>query len=91
MKVDLVYVLANIPHPWDEQQRKDGVKAWCLCRTMRTALREYTNYEPLAMFNLDSEARIFAEHVFLAGLNGSLVEIDRDLEKLFQTIQGKRG
>jgi hypothetical protein len=84
MNAKITYVVTSIPHPWDEKDRKVGVTAYCLVKRT-TPEYGFPQDEPVAMFNFDSEARQFAAHVFLAGLEGKLVEMDRDLHDLFES------
>lgn len=83
MKARIEYRLENISHPWNEERRKQGMKAWCLmCRTI-PELGPSTE-EPVAIFNMDSDAERFAGHVFAEGLDGKLVSVGSDFRGLFQ-------
>jgi hypothetical protein len=43
-----------------------------------------TTQEPVAIFNMDTEAMIFQGHVLAGGLDGSLVRLDSDARELFE-------
>lgn len=81
MNATVTYQLQFIPHPWNEKSRKEGVSAWCLVRVMTPELGPRKE-EPVAIFNLDSEAELFASHVFATKLDKKLVDIGRDFEQL---------
>lgn len=53
------YCMHFMPHPWDAKARKNGVHAWCLVREVKVEGDTRPLSEPVAMFNLDSEAERF--------------------------------
>lgn len=65
MKAEIMYSVHNIAHPWDAKARKEGVMVYCLCREVRLPVMpglangHQVSWEPVALFNLDSEARMF--------------------------------
>lgn len=65
MKVDLMYSVQYIPHPWDQELRQAGVLVYALCREVRlevevgAARGRPVSWEPVALFNKDSEGRLF--------------------------------
>lgn len=85
----ITYEMAFIPHPWDNVQRAHGVRAWCLLK-MVTPEHGPTTQEPVAIFNMDTEAMIFQGHVLAAGLDGKLCRLDSDARELFE-LQKKVG
>ncbi len=89
MNATISYAMEFIPHPWDSEQRKRGVQAWCLVKTVKPEVGEKT-WEPVAIFNLDSEANTFQGHVFATGLDGKLVSIHRDTRELFELRRSNR-
>lgn len=81
MNASISYAVRNLPHPWREEERKEGVHAWCLVKIIKPAIGPSTE-EPVALFNWDSEAQLFMGHVLAAGLDGQLVSIDPDFVEL---------
>ncbi len=89
MNAKITYKVSNIPYPWDEKRKKAGDMIYALVK--RTVPEYgYPTEEPVAVFNYDSEARQFAAHVFMAGLDGKLVEMDDDLRQLFNATKQLR-
>lgn len=82
MTAKIAYRMVYLPHPFDGTQRQRGVEAWCLVKVTRPEFGRETQ-EPVAIFNLDSEAETFQGHVHAAGLDGALVEINPELRHLF--------
>jgi len=84
MKVDMIYSIHYIPHPWDEEARKAGVRAYCLCREMRLPtepglMRGHNiDYKPVALFNLNSEGDTFQR--FIEDLGITTIEISNDMK-----------
>lgn len=62
MPVDWVYVLRCIPYPFSEDRRRAGESAWCIVKEFRDGTLVLSS-EPVAIFNLDSEAQNFASYV----------------------------
>lgn len=85
MNAKIKYKLENIPHPFDQKARKQGTMAWCLIKVVEPEIQGIANstYEPVAIFNFNSEAELFMAHIFAEGLDKKLVEIDRDHRELF--------
>jgi hypothetical protein len=81
MKATITYKIDKVPYPWNEDRRRAGETAWCLVKVTKP---EYgrTDEEPVALFNLDSEAKIFQGHVFAAKLDGDLVSIHPSIAEL---------
>jgi len=77
------YKMAYLPHPWNTGSRAEGEKAWCLVKVVKPE-HGATTEEPVAIFNWDSEAETFQGHVYAAGLDGKLIDIDRDVRELFE-------
>jgi hypothetical protein len=75
MKAKITYRMARIVHPWDANRRKEMEEAWCL---MKTVTPEYGNptEEPVALFNLDSEAITFQGHLLACAGPESPIEPD---------------
>ncbi len=65
MKVDLMYSIHYIPHPFDKEMNKAGVYAYVLCREVRmpvevgAARGQQISWEPVALFNKDIEGQMF--------------------------------
>lgn len=87
MNARVTYEMHYLPHPWDEKLRKDGAKAWILCEVVVPEAGPET-FNPVAIFNYDSEGARFQGHVFASGLNGKLVKIDPSTQELFE-LQAK--
>lgn len=87
MRATISYALRNIPHPWNDKQRANGVKAWCLVKVVKPELGNET-WETVAIFNLDSEAETFAGLVHADG--HGLVDIGPDFAELFKLRAGRR-
>ena len=75
MKVDLMYSIRYIEHPWDEALRKQGVKAYCLCQEVRippeglSDLGIMVSFKPVALFNYDSDGMMFEEFCYAEQFN----------------------
>ena len=76
MDAEIVYEVSQVPHPFSDARRKAGVTAFCLLKVTRPIVGD-EHREPVAIFNLDSEADEFVAHVVLAGLAGKLIEVPR--------------
>lgn len=83
MKATITYKLGRILHPWDARQYNKDVYVWCLIK-VTTPEHGRRDEEPVAIFNLDSEARLFQGHVYAGKLDGKLVDIDKDVKELFR-------
>lgn len=59
MDAKVEYQMVYLPHPWDEKLRAKGVNAWCIVRKVKIAGDTWPLSEPVALFNLDSEAERF--------------------------------
>jgi hypothetical protein len=80
VRAAITYSVENLPHPFDEKQRAQGIHAWCIVKNVQPAMGIATA-EPVAYFNFDSEAKTFQGHVLAEGLDGRLVTIDRDMRE----------
>ena len=79
MKATIEYVMQKMPHPWDEERR--DVEVWALCKVVRPE-GQYVDpfevrFEPIALFNMDSEAALFQRHL----IGGGAVEADKQFAK----------
>lgn len=83
MKATITYGVEFIPHPWNDKQREQGVKAWCIVEYM-TPEQGPRTVTPVAIFDLDSAAERFQGHVFAEGLNKKLITIDPSYEEIFE-------
>lgn len=63
--------------------------AYCLVKMVVPTFGEST-WEPVAIFNYDSEATTFQGHVFAEGLDKKLVEIDDGVRQLFEAQRDLR-
>jgi hypothetical protein len=81
MKASITYRVGRILHPWDKKMANNGEYAWCLIKVITPEMGRVTE-EPVAIFNFDSEARMFQGHVYASKLDGKLVEIDKDVKEL---------
>ena len=88
MTATVTYKMEFLPHPWNEKSRADGMKAWCLVKIVTPEHGARTS-ETVAIFNWDSEAETFQGHVYAAGLDGQLIELDPDVRDLFR-LRGAR-
>ncbi len=79
MKASISYKVANIRHPW----RETVGDAWCLIKVTKPEFGD-TDEEPVAVFNLDSEAHQFQGEVLLTGLD-ELITVDPSLKDLIAT------
>jgi hypothetical protein len=94
MKVDMIYSIHYLPHPWDDEARKAGVKAYCLCREMRLPTARLPtapglsrghniDYKPVALFNTNSEGDVFQR--FIEELGIKTIEISPDVKDLIES------
>ncbi len=83
MNATITYKVSNIPYPFDEKRKKAGETAYCLVKRIQPEYG-YPIEEAVAVFNFDSEARQLAAHVFMAGIDVKLFDMDDDLRQLFQ-------
>jgi len=82
----ITYEMVFVPHPWDCVLRAQGVRAWCLFKIVKPEVGPKTQ-EPVAIFNMDSEAMTFQGHIMAAGLDGKLVQVDEDVREFFTRQQ----
>ena len=80
MKATITYKVANIEYPWNSERRGNGEKAWCLIKVTTPELGRVLE-EPVAMFNVDSEATMFQGHIYTSGAK-ELIGIDPNIEEL---------
>ena len=81
MKATITYKVDNVLYPWDEKRRQSGETVWCLVKVITPEYGRVIE-DPVAIFNLDSEAKTFQGHIFAAKLEGDLVSIHPDIAKL---------
>lgn len=81
MKATVTYRVGFIPYPFDEKRRKAGDEIWALIKVVTPEMGKITE-EPVAVFNLDSEARTFQGHVIASKLDGKLVDVDANVKEL---------
>lgn len=87
MNARIVYKMKNIPYPWDNARRAQGVKVWALCRVVVPEFGPSTgsDFEPIGLFNIDSEAERFMLHAFLTSGENGLLKFDQsELELVHQ-------
>lgn len=95
MKVDLMYTIHYIPHPWDKDLRDKGCMAYCLCREVRMPVEEGNvrgksiDYEPVAMFNFDSEGVMFEEFCY-ASIDPAVIEPRQVFVEMKKSIESAR-
>lgn len=87
MMACIKYTVEYILHPFDKKQAALGVKAWCLVKIVEPEIGTNMTWEPVAIFNYDSEASLFQGHVFASGTGDSVVKISRDCTELFTAMQ----
>lgn len=87
MKATITYKVDQIGHPWDEKRRQSGEVVWCLIKVITPEYGD-SKQEPVALFNLDSEAIMFQGHVFASGHNGSLVKIASNIKRMCEEGDG---
>lgn len=83
MNAKISYGVVWMLHPWDDDRRAAGVKAWCLVKVTKPEAGPILE-EAVAIFAWDREAEIFQGHVFSSEQDGVLVEISPDVRELFQ-------
>lgn len=83
MNAKITYKVAECPHPWDKKRRAEGEKAWCLIKVTTPEFGQVLE-DAVALFNWNHEATTFQGHVLAAGLNGKLVDIDKDVAECFR-------
>jgi hypothetical protein len=84
MKVDLMYSIQYIPHPWDKEAREAGTMVYCLCREVRMPVDVGKVRGTPISYDLESnsEGRLFDEFCALS--------IDlRIIEPTQQTLDAK--
>lgn len=81
MKATITYRMGEIPHPWDDKRATKGERVWCLIKVITPVMGAVLE-QPVAIFDLGSEARMFQGHVLASKLDGKLVTIDRDVREL---------
>jgi hypothetical protein len=81
MNAKILYRIEKMLHPWSHAGHERGMECWCIVKVTKP---EYGNVvvEPVAMFNLDSEAETFQAHVLSTGLDEKLISIDPELKQL---------
>lgn len=80
MKATITYKVDRVPHPWDKERRSTGEEAWCLVKVTTPEFGRVTE-EPVAMFNVDSEAKMFQGYIHASG-GKELIGIDSNIEEL---------
>lgn len=83
MNAIITYRLSKELHPYSERQRAEGVRAWVLMKIVTPMIGNRTE-EPIAIFNLDSEAETFMGHVLASDLDGVLITIDPLMRELLE-------
>jgi hypothetical protein len=81
MNARISYKLARCPHPWNAALR-DQVDIWCLIKVITPEYGSITE-EPVAIFNLDSEALLFQGVILSEGVERSIA-IDAPTRKLLE-------
>lgn len=85
MKAEIRYGIREMLHPWNEKSRKEGMKIMCLVKITYPQVG-YETLEPVAIFNLDSEAIAFQGHCYHSPraltLTPDMSEYFRNLEVL---------
>jgi len=90
MTARITYAIQELPHPYDQELRNQGVKAYCLVRVTKSAAGTWIGQEVVSVFNYDSEARLFQEHVMAEGLDGKLVTVESSYRELYEATQSMR-
>ena len=82
MDATIKYRIERILHPWSHVGQQREMYCWCIVKYIEP---EHGNpiVEPVAMFNLDSEAETFQGHIYSLGLDKKLISIDPELKELF--------
>lgn len=98
MKVDLMYSIHCLPHPWDSVMREQGVKVFCLCKEVRLPVEEghargkQVLWEPVAIFNRDSDGSLFEEFCW-ASIRSEHIETRQefaDMKRVIEQIRSER-
>lgn len=85
MTAKIIYTMEYLPHPFDTKRRSEGEHAWCLCKQVIPEIGRET-FEAVAIFNFDSEAQLFQNHVFLSNTSDTVVKIHEDARKLAEKL-----
>lgn len=89
MMAKITYKVASIPHPWKSEMKQGCVNCWCLIK-VTTPQHGSVTEEPVAIFNLDSEALTFQGHVMTQrGSPHPIIDIDPDVEHTY-TLDARR-
>lgn len=85
MKVDLMYSVHYIPHPWDQEMNKAGRYVYALCREVRLpvaigAVRgRPVSWEPVAVFETTSEGTLFDQFLLESKIPTGEIEPSQQL------------
>lgn len=78
MNAKITYKVRFIKHPWS-----GGTDAWCLAKETIPKLGEPFS-EPVAVFNFDSEARLFQSHVLTEDPEAKVIGIAPGMQDSFR-------
>jgi len=85
---EVFYEIAFGPHPWWDKKKGTRPEAWILWRSTRVPGGLEKRSEPIAIFNFDSDARLFMEFIIAAGLEETLIrppwQYVRDIKNLMK-------
>lgn len=80
-----MYSIHYIPHPFDKEMNKAGTYAYVLCREVRlpvevgAACGKQVSWEPVALFNLNSEGQLFDQFCMDSSIYPSDIEPSQQL------------
>ena len=86
MNAKITYRMDYRLHPWSEDKRMQGVKIWCLLEVVTPSHGVNETSNPIAVFNLDSEAERFQ----CAMSCGGVVEASPSMSEIINSIGMKK-
>ncbi len=90
-----MYSVHYLPHPFDKSLRDQEVKAYCLCREVRLPIEEghargkQIIWEPVAVFNRDSDGYLFEEFCH-ASVDPTIIEPRQEFTEMKREVEAIR-
>jgi hypothetical protein len=75
MKATITYRVGRIPNPWNKERRAAGEETWCLIKVTTPDYGDILE-DPVALFNLDSEAVAFQGHLISVDPKETTLKVD---------------
>ena len=82
MKARIFYRMEQLPDPWNAERRMGGNEVWCLVKVTEPEYGD-TITQPVAAFNLDSEALMFQGEILIEGYD-RLIEVPLPVKESFK-------